>query len=104
MTMGKEWGQLGVGVGLLDAKCCDEDIDYNNDEDECCGDILHNVQLEVHALIVHVPLYYRTRERHQNMLRINLLSPSMSSIQPTEGAMPVFSSVASKSGGTVWIP
>lgn len=44
-------------IGLLDTKGRNKDVDYNDDEDECCGDVLHNVQLVVGALIVQVPLH-----------------------------------------------
>lgn len=52
-------------IGLLDTKGRNKDVDYNDDEDECCGDVLHNVQLVVGALIVQVPLHCRAREEHK---------------------------------------
>lgn len=46
----------GLWVGLLDAKCCDEDVDHDNDKDKSCGYIFQDVQLVVLACIIQVPL------------------------------------------------
>lgn len=46
----------GVRSGPLDPEGCDEDVDDHDDEHKCCGDVLHDVQLVVHAFVVQVPL------------------------------------------------
>lgn len=44
-------------AGPLYAEGCDEDVHYNDDEDEGCGNILQDVQLVVRAFIINIPLH-----------------------------------------------
>lgn len=46
----------GFWRGPLDAKCCDEDVDHDYDEDKGCGYVFQDIQLVVLAFIVQVPL------------------------------------------------
>lgn len=46
----------GLWAGPLNAKCCDEDVDHDDDKDKGCGYVFQDVQLVVLAFIVQVPL------------------------------------------------
>lgn len=63
--------------GPLDTKRCDEDVHHNYDENKGCGEVLQDVQLVVHALIIQVP--FDCQKRNQNMrtlvIRNYLFSP-----------------------------
>ena len=48
--------------GILNAKSSDEDVDDDDDEDEYSGYVLQDVQPEVHALVVQVPLHCKQQQ------------------------------------------
>ena len=45
----------GFLIGFLYSKGSDEDVDYYDDEDEACGQVLHYIQPEVFTLVIQVP-------------------------------------------------
>lgn len=51
------WGGSGLWGGPLDAKCCDEDVHHDDDEDKGGRRVFQDVQLVVLAFIVQVPLH-----------------------------------------------
>lgn len=58
----------GTHIGSLYTKSCNEDVDNNDDEHQGCSCVLQDIQFEVHALIVQVPLHDEDeQDAHQNL-------------------------------------